>query len=431
VLVLGAVSIINVCLGFGREATIAYFFGTSAKLDTFLVALALPQLLVVNLAEISVAVVLPLYIGYRQALKPELATELVQKWFWFSGAIIAGVCILLFVGADLFMNMLAPGFDAARRLEAARWLRILVPYVWLLGIAGIFKTVLNSHDRFFVPAFSGQLVSLSVIVFCSLTSRAIGIGSLAAGLVAGSMMGFTWQLLNARCYEPKLPALAGLRSNIEIPIAAGGAMVLNSVALQADLIIDRAFASGLPAGSIAAYNYAGMINSIPSAIVTAAIGTALFPVLARMTAGDEWENALRTVRKWSIRLCLLGIGPVLLLVFFREQVVSLVFKRGAFNENGVAMTSQVLQVFPFMVLVTLVSTLFTQLLLAQKRVRLVALLSMMAISIKLGLNYLLVKRYGLVGLALSTFFAAIVASSFRVLLAHQRAMSSFLQKNIL
>lgn len=420
-LVLGAVSLVNVALGFGREATIAYFFGTSAELDTFLVALALPQLLTVNLAEISVAVVLPLYIGYRQAQKYDLATALVQKWFRFSGLVIAAVCALLFVAAEPLMMVLAPGFDAASRAEAADWLRYLLPYVWLLGVAGVFKTVLNSHDRFAAPAISSELVSLSVIAACVLLAHSLGTGALAVGFVAGAMLGFTWQLLNARRFEPRLPSLAGPKSDIALPIAAGGAMVLNSVAQQISVVIDRAFASGLPEGSIAAYNYAGMINSIPTAIVTSAIATALFPVLARMTAGGDWQGALSTVRKWSIALCLLGIGPVLALIWFREPVVSLVFERGAFDQAAVVMTAEVLRVLPFLVLIALVSTFFTQLLLAQKRARIVAALSLLAISIKLGLNFVLVDRYGLVGLALATALAALVATSLRVVLAHDKS----------
>ena len=129
-IILSTVALANVLIGFAREATIAYFFGTSADLDSFLVALALPQVLVINLAEISVAVVLPLYVGYRQAKKYKQATALAQKWFWFSGGVIGGVCVLLFAGAELLMHIMAPGFDAIRRAEAAGWLRIMVPYVW-------------------------------------------------------------------------------------------------------------------------------------------------------------------------------------------------------------------------------------------------------------------------------------------------------------
>ena len=416
--ILSAVALANVLMGFAREATIAYFFGTSADLDSFLVALALPQVLVINLAEISVAVVLPLYIGYRQAKKNQKATELVQKWFWFSGIVIGTVCVLLFAGADLLMHIIAPGFDATRHQEATDWFRIMVPYVWLLSVAGIFKVVLNSHDKFFLPAVSPLFVSVSVMLFCVFGVQTMGVGALAAGFLAGGLLGFAWQCINSMRFEPKLLSPSGFHKYGSLPLAASGAMVLHSLARQLNVLVDRAFASGLSEGSIAAYNYANMINSIPTTIVTSALATALFPVLARLTSGGDWQGALRAVRNWSILLCLFGIGPVLVLVFFRYEITSLVFQRGAFDEAAVEVTASVLQVIPFMILTSLVATLFTQLLLAQRRTRMVAALSIFAIVIKIGLNFVLVPQFGLVGLALATLCASVAASMIRVAVVH-------------
>ncbi len=419
-IILAVVSAANVILGFGREATIAYFFGTSAELDTFLVALALPKMLAVNFTQLSVAVVLPLYIGYRQAEKYDQATALVQKWFLFSGAIIAGVCALLFVAADPLMHALAPGFDDAQRSEAVGWLRMLLPYVWILGVAGIFTVVLNSNDRFFVPAFSGQLVSVCVIAFCALASSRLGAGSMVAGFVAGGMLGFTWQLLNSRRFEPRLPSLKKTHLDVKLPIAASGVMVLHYGSKQLDTVVDRAFASGLPQGSIAAYNYAQMINGIPSAVATAAISMALFPVLSRMAASGDFSGALRTARRWSAALFLFFLGPVLLLVFFRAQVVSLVFERGAFDESGVRMTAEVLLVMPFLILLQVVMVLFNVLLLSQKRNRTVAALSFLLVFCKVSLNFWLAGKYGLVGLAVATLIAAGISTSLMVFWVHKK-----------
>jgi putative peptidoglycan lipid II flippase len=419
-LVLAIVSTANVALGFAREATVAYFFGTSVELDTFLMALALPKLLAVTFAQLTVAVVLPLYVGHRQAGQRELASALVQKWFWFSGAVIAVLCAILFVGADFLMSAMAPGFSPAHRAEAAGWLRTLLPYVWLLGVAGTFTVVLNSNDRFFVPAVSSELISASVIVACVAAAQVLGVGSLAAGFVAGGMLGFTWQLLNSRRFEPALPSLGTPHLNVTLPIAASGAMAFHYASKQLDTVVDRAFASGLPHGSIAAYNYAQMINGIPSAIVTAAVATALFPVLSRMAATGDFRAALRTARRWSAALCLLILGPALLLAFFRSQVVTLAFERGAFDANGVRMTAEVLMVTPFVILFQVVLVLFSLLLFAQKRHRVVAALSVLFVSSKVVLSSWLVNTHGLLGLAFATLIATGLSTSLTVYWAHNR-----------
>ena len=44
-MILIVVACIGVLLAYGREAVIAYYFGVTAELDAFLVALSLPQLI--------------------------------------------------------------------------------------------------------------------------------------------------------------------------------------------------------------------------------------------------------------------------------------------------------------------------------------------------------------------------------------------------
>ncbi len=418
-MLLGGISLINIGLGFAREATIAYFFGASAKLDEFLVALAIPRFLVVNTAQITVAIVLPIYVGYKEAGKKEEATALVQRWFWFSGLVMAAVCAVLFAAAAPMMHVMAPGFDEEQKIEAAKWLRFMLPYVWLMAVAGIFKVVLDTERRFLAPPLAQGIISVCVIAFCALASQMWGTGSLVAGLVAGGMLGFTVQWMGSRRFEPGLPSFS-LKKRVALPMAAGGVMVLQSISNQANIFIDRGFASNLCEGSVSAYNYAQTITSVPNAIVTSALATTMFPVLAKMAAGKDWSGAFRTASRWAVFLLAAGIVPVLALVFFREQVVSLLFGRGEFDSEALAMTSHALSVLPFMVLISAVSTIITRLLLAQRRIVVIAALAMFAVCMKFALSFVLVERFGLAGLAGATVAAATVATVARFFISGRK-----------
>lgn len=412
---LASVSLVNVVLGFAREATIAYFFGASAEVDEFLVGLALPRFLVTNVAMISVAVVLPVYIGYREAGEKEKATEIVRRWFWFSGKIMAVVCAVLFAGAELIMHALAPGFDAAQKAEAARWLRILLPYVWLMSVAGAFKVVLDTHRRFLAPALAQGLVSACVIAACALASSAWGVGSLAAGFVAGGMVGFAVQLLGSRRFEPRVPFSLS-RQKLSLPLAAGGAMLLQSVARQGQVFIDRGFASTLPEGSVAAYNYAQALNSLPNAVVSSALATALFPMLSRMVARGNTGQAFRTARKWVLLVLGAGSFAVALVIVFRHELVSLLFQRGSFDAGDVEMTASVLEFLPLLMLTTGSAVIFNRLLLSHEKAHWIAVLGISAVALKLGLSFVLVEEMGLRGLALATVAAAVPFALARYLL---------------
>jgi putative peptidoglycan lipid II flippase len=425
VVILGASSLIGVAIAYFREATVAYFFGTSTDLDTFLVALTLPRLLTVNAVDISVGVVLPAYAGLRHLGKNAAAAALVQNWFLLSAVVLGAACTILLVGAGPTIHLLAPGFSPVRRAESARWLRLLMPYAWILGVSGVCKVVLDSNGRFAIPVISNQLGSVCVIAACAASASVFGVGAVAVGLVAGAMLTFTWQLRAARQVEPRLGGLSLLSPGAGLPIAAAGSMLMNSFALQTDVVVDRSFASVLPAGSIAAYYYAQTIASIPTAVLTSALVTALFPVFSRMLAEGDWTGSLRTAVRWSVALALLCLGPAIALVVLREPLVTVLFKRGEFTNESLKMTARVLSVLPYMVVISSVSAVATSLLLAQRRAGVVAALSILAVGLKVGLNVVLVPRAGLYGLAMATVITGATATTVRILLASSRSLPRF------
>ncbi len=405
--ILATVAVLSIILGFAREAITAYYFGASEALDTFLIALTIPKMLVVTVVQFSVAVILPVYVGYKQNDNSEFATKLVQKWFWVSGIAITIICVVLFVWANSFIYLLAPGFNESKLLKASYWLRTLLPYVWLLATTGVFKIVLNSNDKFFVPSVSNQIVSICVIFACIFFAPSLSVGALSIGFLVGGLFGFTWQYLFCRKYEPQLLTVSGVKSEIKLPLAAAGAMLLYYSSVRIDTVIDRFFASQLIDGSIAAYNFAQSINAIPSTIITSVLSTTLFPVLSRMGAGGNMKGAFVTVSRWSLIGVAVVIVPVVLMIIFREQIVSIVFERGAFDENDVRLTASALNVLPLRIPLAMVSVLFTFLLIANKKHYLVSVAVILFISLKTVLSYFLVTQYALTGLALATVIASL------------------------
>ena len=189
---------------------------------------------------------------------------------------------------------------------------------------------------------------------------------------------------------------------------------MNSFALQANVIIDRAFASYLPEGSIAALNYANSLIMVFQNIIGMALGTSLFPILSEMIARNEWRRAYRTTLNWTGVVVVLLMVPSLGMVFFREHLVRLVFERGAFGAEATQMTSHVLLVLSFMVMVFGANVLIMRLLLAQQQLRLILWTTILMVVIKIVINALLVSRYQLIGVAIATVIAGALTTLARV-----------------
>ena len=140
--------------GLAREISVASFFGTSGPFSAFTLAFQVPTL-VSNLfanAALSAAFV-PVFTELLQKGRRKEAVRLASTLFWIMlialGSITAvfilgaGVIIPLFTGAKFthYLNDLAAGLS-----------QVLFPVVLLLGLNGLLVGILQSYDRFSIPA---------------------------------------------------------------------------------------------------------------------------------------------------------------------------------------------------------------------------------------------------------------------------------------
>ncbi len=415
-LLLSAISAINVLFGFVREAVMAYHFGASAELDAFLVAFTLPRLVAMQMVQITVSLILPLYIGHVENGDRELATALLRKWFGLCLKIVTGLSIVILVGAELVTSGVGPGLSPEAHEDAARWLRWLVPYLWLVGTTGCFKVILDTQRRFAIPAAAGALVSISMVVAVLAGGDRYGIAVVLPALAIAGVLTFLIQWWPARTHEPKLLGLGPIPANVRLPVVGGGILILLSISQQTNTIIDRAFASYLPDGSIAALNFANSLADIPSTILSMALATALFPVLAGMTAKGKWRLAFRTTVNWALVVMAVGAIPVAILVFFNDEVVRLVFGRGAFDAEAVERTATALMILSATIWLTGATSIVNRLLLSQRQLVQMLLISVFGVSVKVVANLLLVSR-GIAGVAWATVIAGIAATLLRYVIA--------------
>ena len=405
-IMLSVISLVNVVLGFGREGITAYYFGTSSSLDAFLIAATLPKLIVTHATNITVSIILPLYVAHLEAGRRADATALLQRWFRFLAKVMTGFCLVVGLFGSVIVGLIGPGLGDAERAQAANWLRWLLPYVWIITMSGCFEVVLNQNRRFFMPAMAGGFLSIGIIVSCILFHDRMGVTALIPGYLAGAIAAFGFQWKQNQAYEPKLMTFAELPRHIKLPLLGGGIMVLNSFAQQANLIIDRAFASQLPDGGIAALNYANAVTAVPQNLISAAIATALFPVLAETIARGAWRQAFRTTLRWAAAAIVVVALPVAVLAIWSQEIVALLFERGAFTRQATEMTATAVFVLAFMLLVQAANALVLRLLLAQQQLRLILFTTILAVGLKILFNIILVADYGLAGVAFSMVASA-------------------------
>ncbi|MEQ5285044.1 murein biosynthesis integral membrane protein MurJ [Providencia huaxiensis] len=335
-------------LGFIRDAIIARVFGAGAAADAFFVAFKLPNLLRRIFAEgaFSQAFV-PILAEYKNQQGEEATRTFVTYIAGMLTLALAIVTILGMIAAPWIIYVTAPGFtdDADKFALTTDLLRVTFPYIFLISLASLAGAILNTWNRFSVPAFAPTLLNVSMIIFAAFAAPYFNppIMSLAWAVLVGGVLQLVYQLPHLKKVGMLvLPRLSFRDRGVWRVMKMMGPAIIGVSVAQISLIINTIFASFLQSGSVSWMYYADRLMELPSGVLGVALGTILLPSLAKsFTSGNQ--NEYRQLMDWGLRLCLLLALPCALgLAILAEALTVSLFQYGNFTAHDSLMTQYAL-----------------------------------------------------------------------------------------
>ncbi len=343
-----SMTLVSRVLGFARDAIVARVFGAGIATDAFFVAFKLPNLLRRIFAEgaFSQAFV-PILAEYKQQQGEEATRLFVTYIAGLLTLVLALVTVVGMIAAPWVIYLTAPGFtDTPEKFTlTSQLLRITFPYILLISLSSLAGAILNTWNRFSVPAFVPTLLNISMIGFALYAAPYFHppIKALAWATFTGGVLQFLYQLP----YLKQIGMLVLPKVNLHDRgvwkvIRKMGPAILGVSVSQISLIINTIFASFLASGSVSWMYYADRIMEFPSGVLGVALGTILLPSLSRsVSSGQSTEYS--TLLDWGLRLCLMLALPcaIALAILAGPLTVSL-FQYGKFSAFDALMTQHAL-----------------------------------------------------------------------------------------
>ena len=115
--------------------------------------------------------------------------------------------------------------------------------------------------------------------------------------------------------------------------------VLGLAAVQINFWINTVLASGLPAGSLSALNYAWLLMLLPQGIVAQGVATAAFPTFAQLDAEGRHRELRRALGGTLRAILFLTVPATVGLFVWRVPLVRLLLERGAFTAESTQLTA--------------------------------------------------------------------------------------------
>lgn len=344
----GSMTFVSRILGFVRDTLIARVFGAGMLSDAFIVAFKIPNLLRRISAEgaFSQAFV-PILAEYKSQRSFAETQGLVNRVATWLGIILVVVTLLGMLAAPWIVTLVAPGFrtDAVKMQLTVELLRITFPYIFFISLVSMAGGVLNTYNRFGIPAFTPVWLNVSMIVavlfFADHFDEPIKV--LAWAVFVGGLLQLLFQIpfLKQIGLLPKFDFKRDDEGVWRILKLMGPAVLGVSVA-QISLILNTIFASFLVTGSVSWLYYADRLMEFPTGVLGVALGTILLPSLSKAYAGKD-DNEYSQLMDWGLRLtCILAAPAAIALAVLSAPLVTSLFYYGKFTPLDVVMTQQAL-----------------------------------------------------------------------------------------
>jgi putative peptidoglycan lipid II flippase len=409
----GGNTLLSRILGFVRDLVVARVFGANAGTDAFFVAFKIPNFLRRLFAEgaFSMAFV-PVLNEYRTRHgRPELE-RFVDDVAGTLGLVLLGITVIGVLAAPALILVFAPGFGAEpdQHALATEMLRLTFPYLFFIALTAFAGGILNTYERFGVPAFTPVLLNL-VLIACALWLAprmerpilALAWGVLIAGLV---QLAFQIPFLARLGLLPRPrinPRDEGVRRTLRLMAPA----LFGASAAQLSLLLDTLLASFLATGSISWLYYSDRLMEFPLGILGVALGTVILPGLSRRHAERSPEAFSQTL-DWALRwVLLLGLPAGVGLMVLAGPLMATLFHSGEFAGHDVVMAQRSLTAYAaglvgFMGIKVLAPGYY-----ARQDTRTPVRIALIALTVNLVFNLVLMFPLGHTGLALATSIAAL------------------------
>jgi putative peptidoglycan lipid II flippase len=409
--------------GLVREILASIYFGTSGRFSAFTIAFQIPNLVRNLVADSALsAAFLPVFAELIEQGRKREAYEFASTLTWVILLFLTAVSALFILTATWIVPLLVgPTFSHSLVTLTIGLARVLFPMVIVLGVNGLFVSILQIHGHFGIGAFAGVAWNLvTIVVLAILRPRfafadqpyAYAIGVLAGTcvqflLAAAAMRRIDFRLVyRIKLQQARLRRVLGLMLPVTISLAIFDVdSLLNST--MGSLVSDQA-----PRAIAAAFQ----ISMVAQGLIAIPVATVLFPTMSRFATLGELGKLRSVIDAGLRRMSVVMIPAAALMAALASPIVRVIYQHGAFTGRSTTLVAEALVWFALSLPFAAAELLLTRTFFAIQRAWVAAAIAAVNVVVDLLVSLALYKPLGISGLVIGTA----VASGSMLILQYRR-----------
>ena len=379
-------------------------FGTSWRLDAVIIAMEPAENLSGIIAGALSTMMIPVYLGVKNGEDPEQTKRYASQVLKLASVVLFVFSALLFFFPDLLIKGFAPSYSGEILEYAARKLRVLSVLPLIHGFGSIFTAVLRAERRFIQTA-SFQLIfniiAIPMLFFLApLWSEAAYVFTWVVGYLVMTLFIGIYSL---RFFDQKeIFSVSRMSTSAKQTLQLAIPLIIGSSSGMINNIVDKIFASFLPAGRISALRYSHVLLAMINGVIVGSFLTTTYTEIGEAAARKDFDAIERRMRKTNDDLMRIVIPLTFWVILMAEPLIRIVFQRGAFDSQSTELVSSSLIGYSVIIILSPIGGLISNTLISLKDIKFVSRLSVVFLGLNAFFDWVLLKPFGHAGIAFST-----------------------------
>lgn len=397
--------IIAKIIGLLREIIFANNFGLSNQFDLFLAVSVIPIVINTAFLYLSQHYFIPNYNKFKieniqgpNKLTGDDFFNYTFWWFIFFGILVA---IILYFSSEYILKIY---LNAESEIFYQKGFKIFVMFLFTIPLnAGIsvISSYMQANFNFVFPVVSQIILNIVLIVLTIFFTSLLEIFVLPVSFLAAYIVVFlllTFPVIKKINFNF---SLLTKENKIKLDLKILVSLILIEGLSLSYIIADRYFIGVVPNGGLAALHYATIIYLLPVTIFSLPLITTIFSKFS-----ESVNKSIETVKNNFIDATRINVFIIIpsafVLYFWGDTFLQIFYERGSFNSADTLLTHKALKYYTVSILFYSTYLIAVKLLYSFNKYNQVLFISVIAIVLKITLNFFFVFNLKQNGLALST-----------------------------
>ena len=407
------VIIIAKLAGFFKQMVIAWSYGATAETDLIQISLGLigdaEYIIIQTLNTAFVA----LYIHIRETDR-EKAKEFTANITKALLTVALGAVALFVALAPVISRLIAPSYSPELSSKLAGYIKIFSPAIFLYMLIAVCISVLNANKRYVPGEMRGLIQSMVLILTIICLNDLLHVNTLVAGTLIYAVVASCLYLRLSATYFHFTRGNPFKDSHVKEFLSMCSPLMLGYAMLFINQQVDKILVSGMTPGTVTAMGYGQVLYNLLTTII-ASLCTVLFTYLAEMNSRNDIEGTARMAENASFLMLTVLLPVTIVTCFASTEIVSVVFDRGAFDQQAVRGTVYTLIGYGIGLIGFSIKSLYARVLYSNKDTKSPMINSSIGIAVNIVLSIILSRKLGVFGVTLASSISEYIAAVLNIL----------------